>query len=311
MKPEPGNYRRLIENLPDAFAYHQVVTDAEGIPVDYIFLEINDAFEKMTGLKRDEVIGKNVTEVHPDIKDSDYDWIGVYGRVALGGEAVRFEQYFEPAERWYDVSVYSDKPDYFVTVFRDITEKKQVEIELQEREELQRLLMSLATELVNIPLERVDAAINNVLQKIGEFSGLDRVYIFKHDYNRSVTTNTHEWCAEGITPEIDNSQVIPFEQLQDMLQAHQNGEAFIAPRVSNLPENDSFRKLLEKQGILSLLALPLTGEGLNSGFVGFDAVREEKAFTDVEISLLKVLAKMFANIIQKEQNEKALLEWEL
>lgn len=310
MKPEPGNYRRLIENLPDAFAYHQIVTDAEGTPVDYIFLEINDAFEKMTGLKRDEVIGKRVTKVLPEIGKSGFDWIGTYGQVALGGEPARFENYSEPLGRWYDVSAYSDKPDYFVTVFRDITEKIQVEKELQEREALQRLLMSLATELVNIPLERVDTAINNVLQKIGEFSGLDRVYIFKHDYSRSVTTNTHEWCAEGITPEIDNCQAIPLEQLQTMLQAHQNGEAFIVPRISNLPENDRFRKHIEKQGILSLLALPLKDEELNSGFVGFDAVREEKAFTDVEISLLKVLAKMVTNIIQKEQNEKALWESE-
>ncbi len=135
MKPDPDKYQRLIENLPDPFAYHQVVTDAEGRPVDYIFLEINDAFEKMTGLKRDEVIGKRVTKVLPEIGKSGFDWIGTYGQVALGGEPARFENYSETLGRWYDVSVYSDKPGFFVTVFRDITENMQTEIELNKSKE--------------------------------------------------------------------------------------------------------------------------------------------------------------------------------
>ncbi len=67
----------LVENMPDAFAYHQIVVDSDGNPVDYIFLGVNAAFETMTGLKKDDIIGKKVTEVLPGIADSDYDWIGI------------------------------------------------------------------------------------------------------------------------------------------------------------------------------------------------------------------------------------------
>jgi len=129
---DSDKYRLLIENLPDAFAYHQIVTDDDGKPVDYIFLEANTAFEEMTGLERSEVIGKKVTQVHPKIKKSALDWIGVYGKVAQGGEAIRFEKYFEPSDRWYEVCAYSDEPGYFVAVFRDISRHKNMEINLHD-----------------------------------------------------------------------------------------------------------------------------------------------------------------------------------
>ncbi len=132
MKSEPDKYHHLLENLPGAFAYHQVVTDKEGTPVDYIFLEINGAFEEMTGLKREKVIGKKMTAVLPGIGKSGFDWIDVYGRVALTGEPARFENYSEPLGRFYDVNAYSDRPGYFVTVFRDITEQKRTETEALE-----------------------------------------------------------------------------------------------------------------------------------------------------------------------------------
>jgi len=118
MVPGENQYRQLIENLPDAFAYHQVITDNHGSPVDYTFLYVNPAFEKMTGLSKDEVIGRKVTEVLPGIEGLGFDWIDAYGKMALDGEPVYFEQYSEPLERWYGVTAYSDTPGFFATVFR-------------------------------------------------------------------------------------------------------------------------------------------------------------------------------------------------
>ena len=140
MNPDSGKYYLLIENLPDAFAYHQVVTDDDGIPVDYIFLEVNAAFEEMTGLKRKELIGKKITEVLPGIENSDFDWIRAYGKVALSGKAIRFKNFFEPLGRWYDVSAYSDKQGYFAVAFRDISEHTKTEQTLLYSEEKHRRL---------------------------------------------------------------------------------------------------------------------------------------------------------------------------
>lgn len=148
MKPEPDKYRILLDNLPDAFAYHQIVTDEEGAPMDYIFLEINDAFEEMTGLKREKVIGKKVTAVLPGIDKSGFDWIGAYGQVALSGEPARFENYSESLGRWFDVSAYSEEPGYFAAIFRDVTFQKNEKLALEKLTELvQKNLESPAGDL--------------------------------------------------------------------------------------------------------------------------------------------------------------------
>lgn len=132
---EKGKYRLLLKNLPDAFAYHQMVTDSKGNPVDYIFLEINPAFEKMTGLQEKQVLGKRVTEVYPEIMDSAFGWIGIYGRVAAGRGDMRFESYFEPSGCWYEITAYSDAVGYFAAVFRDITKSIHFQEDLRESEE--------------------------------------------------------------------------------------------------------------------------------------------------------------------------------
>jgi diguanylate cyclase (GGDEF)-like protein/PAS domain S-box-containing protein len=124
MNGEADKYRLLFEKMPDAFAYHQVIYNDRGLPVDYLFLEVNSAFETLTGLQREKVIGRKATEVHPEIIDSEFDWIAVYGRVALEGKSIRFEQYFEPAMRWYDVSAFSDIQGFFAVSFREVTLQK-------------------------------------------------------------------------------------------------------------------------------------------------------------------------------------------
>ncbi len=120
-------YRLLFENMINAFAYHRVVTDQAGKPVDYVFLEVNDAFGKMTGLKRADIVGRGVREVLPGIEKDPADWIGRYGRVALEGKEERFDQYAAPLKKWYSVLAYSPVKEYFVTIFEDITERKQAD----------------------------------------------------------------------------------------------------------------------------------------------------------------------------------------
>jgi PAS domain S-box-containing protein len=122
-----GRYRSLLENMMNAFAYHKMIFDEDGKPVDYVFLEVNKAFERLTGLKRDEVIGKKVTEALPGIEKDPADWIGIYGMVAITGQPIRFENYSRNLKKWYSIYAYSPKKGYFAATFEDITVHKELE----------------------------------------------------------------------------------------------------------------------------------------------------------------------------------------
>lgn len=159
-------YQLPIESLPDAFAYHRIILDSQGSPVDYIFLEVNDVFEDMTGLQREDVIGRKVTKVLPGIEESGYNWIEIYGRVALKGESTRFEDYSKPLERWYEVTAYSDRTGYFATIFNDITRRKEEEKKL--REGVEKYLSEKNTEKdLQGQKELLEGVINGIKDVIG------------------------------------------------------------------------------------------------------------------------------------------------
>jgi PAS domain S-box-containing protein len=131
------HYRSLFENMLDGFAYCRMLFDDQTHPIDFVYLEVNSAFERLTGLKN--VAGKKITEVIPGIKESYPELFEIYGRVALTGQPEKFEIDFKPLKAWFSISVYSMEREYFVAVFDNITERKRAEEQLKKRtEELAR-----------------------------------------------------------------------------------------------------------------------------------------------------------------------------
>ncbi len=125
-------FRALFEKGPIGVAYHVMINDSTGKPIDYFFLDANESYRELTGV---DPRGKLVTEAFPGIENDPFDWIGVFGKVARTGETIRFEQYLESNQRWYDCVGYQYKPDHFVAAFLEITKRKQAEIQLQEMNE--------------------------------------------------------------------------------------------------------------------------------------------------------------------------------
>lgn len=126
-------YRSLFGHMLDGFAYCQMLYDDQGRPDDFIYLEVNDAFARLTNLEN--VTGKRVTQVVPGIRGAHPELFEIYGRVAQTGRSERFEIDFRPLNRWLSVSVYSPARNYFVAVFDNISDRKHAEETLRASEQ--------------------------------------------------------------------------------------------------------------------------------------------------------------------------------
>ncbi|MDR3435689.1 ATP-binding protein [Telmatospirillum sp.] len=131
-------YRSLFENMMNGYA-HCLMLFEDGKPRDFIYLDVNEAFETQTGLK--DVVGRRASDVIPGIREADPGLLESYGRVAMGGAPERFETYVETLGMWFSISVYSPRHDHFVALFDVITERKTAEEQLMVSEE--RLQLAL------------------------------------------------------------------------------------------------------------------------------------------------------------------------
>lgn len=176
--------------------------------------------------------------------------------------------------------------------------------QLKENAGLQALLATISSRLINVDALDTDRKINEVLALCGQHFNADRVYIFKYDWQARTISNTYEWCHEGIEPQIDQLQDGPMELYEDWLNAHLQGETILIDRVSDLDPESGLRQTLEPQGIISLVTVPLMADNICYGFLGFDSVRKQHTYSDMERAMLRELS----NIILVTLKRKALDE---
>ena len=144
---------------------------------------------------------------------------------------------------------------------------------LEKHLKIERVLTSIATRLANCAMG--DQAINVSLAEMGGLVGADRAYAFRFRKDGTVMDNTHEWCAAGVTCEIENLQGLASDSMPWFMQKLREGVAFQIADVSALPDDAEVeRSILEAQNIRCCLIMPMQDNGSLSGFVGFDNVHD-------------------------------------
>ncbi len=164
LRQRDTKYRQLFENMLTGFALSEIICDAAGRPVDYRFLEINPAFERLTGRAADALIGKTVLQVLPR---TEKNWIETFGQVALTGVPAAFENYAGELDRYFDTWTFSPQRGQFAVVYSDITIRKKFELELRHNNSLlEATLQATADGILVVAAEGTVTSYNRQLVEI-------------------------------------------------------------------------------------------------------------------------------------------------
>jgi signal transduction histidine kinase/HAMP domain-containing protein len=203
----------------------------------------------------------------------------------------------------------NDELGELARAFNGMIEQRRAAAEaLEERMRFELLITRLSSHLTTIT-SSVDAAINRALGDVGRFVGVDRSYVFMFNETHELVTCTHEWCAEGIEPQIARLQDLRVSDFPWVEPKLERGEIIHVPRVAELPpEAAAEKREWEAESIRSLLLIPMrTGEVVR-GYVGFDTVRRETDWPQESNDVLRIFGELVVNTMTRVQAEQTLRE---
>ena len=174
----------------------------------------------------------------------------------------------------------------------------------QRQTDVQALVVKLINRLLSVGISDVDVAITDCLRQLGQFAGRDRAYVFVR--RDGYVDNTHEWCATGIVPAIEQLQGLAMEDFRALLDPLLKDQRLLLPDIRELPPESAEYEVLATQEIRSLLFVPMIDDGQFFGFVGFDSVSRRGDFLPGEIYLLKAFADVVRAVLVRRTATQAM-----
>lgn len=305
LKHEQANMKAILENIP----FLAWLKDKEGR-----FISVNSYFANAAGRDINDIIGKTDFDIWPKELAEKY-------------VADDYEVMDTLKQRFVEEIVHENNNDYWYETVkspvlnslgkvigstglaRNITERMLIDQKLRSLNSLYALITELSSKLIQVDTDNTDNAINFCIQKLGEYAEVDRTYIFEFDNTNKLMHNTFEWCADGIEPQIEYLQEVPFATAHRWIDKFNDKDYIYIPSVADIPDDYiDEREILQSQSILSLLAIPIFFSNTLLGFIGFDSVKKQRTWDYEYIALLRLVGEIVAGAIGRKRYETELID---
>ena len=322
MQKSESRYRMLFERMMDAFALQENVRDENGRIMDFLYIDINDAFANMAGLAREKLIGKTIRETDPSAGD---EIIERYGRISMTGDADHFEYYSDIFKKYFEVSAYRPREGLVASIVRDITLKKITE----ERQDLfNYILQTINRE------SSTQTIIQDTLSLLKHHYGLDAVALrlrqdgdypyFLHDgFSENFIESQPTLCEKNVSGGIitDNEGKPRLACLCGLVISGKNGSArsllttggsFWTNCLSDLLDNSAeglsgvvTRNECMKEGYESIALIPLRSGDDTIGLLQFNHHRKNR-FTPDLVEFLESVGLTVGIALKRRRSEEAI-----
>ncbi|MBD1914723.1 MULTISPECIES: PAS domain S-box protein [Cyanophyceae] len=298
-----AKYRSLFNSMDEGFCILQLIFDEQDRPIDYRYIETNPVFERQSGLVN--ALGKTIRELVPNIEPF---WFDIYGRVALTGDPMRFEEQAQSMGRWFDVNTFRVGAPHerkVAVLFQDITGAKEAEARLHQAAKLDAFRVTLADALrvLTDPIEVQATA----CRLIGKELNASRVYYYEYNEATLMGTVHDDYRQDGGPSMVGVYRFDDFSTVHTLLRT---GHPLLLADVANTTMlTPAEQARFEVLGIDALVCIPLVK---NYQLVAVFSVAQStpRNWTALEISLIHETAERTWAAVERAQAEARLSQSE-
>lgn len=255
----------LDMNVPVAYAAFEVVMDEDNQKaVDTIYVYVNKAYCEMVGRRKEELIGRSFRSVYDNADERWFD----YCYEAAKGRQVRSRMYSREVGHWLEFEVEPAGEGRAAFIFMNVDMDHVEKMKLRQSSNTDDIIIRLA-KIMNGG-ESYDKAVNHMLAELGTIIHADRLYILETD--GKTASNTFEWCREGVKPEIDTLQNLPYEEYIGGWEKYLvRNTSLVLEDIGVLADDDPVDyENLKRQGIRNIMDSPIYDGGKLIGYIGAD-----------------------------------------